>query len=93
MLVLLCQNLFGVSPLSIKTINTKKHDHIQLNTTVNLLTLISLRERNQSALWENLIYPGMRQAIVYALECCQSTVEARKVRNMKCKRQQNMLQK
>jgi hypothetical protein len=37
------------------------------------------RQRGQGKLWEEVIYPGMRQAIVYTLECCQLSLEARKV--------------
>ncbi|XP_028398435.1 tubulin glycylase 3C-like [Dendronephthya gigantea] len=37
-----------------------------------------LRKRGNGKLWEEVIYPGMREAIVYTLECCQLSLEARK---------------
>ncbi len=37
------------------------------------------RQKGQEELWEEVIYPGMRQAIVYTLESCQLSLEARKV--------------
>jgi len=34
-----------------------------------------------SDVWENVVYPGMKNAVINALLCCQDAVEQRKVGN------------
>ena len=39
-----------------------------------------LRKRDVGHLWEERVYPSMKQSIIYALEACQEIPEYRKVR-------------
>jgi hypothetical protein len=49
--------------------------------TVAYMLTLHFRERGVGDVWDSIIYPGMKNAVVSALICCQDVVEQKKVCN------------